>query len=85
MIPPFNVIWSEPALKRLRKLDPQVRLKIVDGVEGYGQTGIGHVKKLRGRGDLRLRVGDYRVVFELDHATNTMTITDLDDRKDVYR
>ena len=41
--------------------------------------------ELKGRDGWRLRVGRYRVVYEIDDKTTTVTIMDIDHRKDIYR
>ena len=44
------------------------------------------VTKLAGRGNRwRLRVGRWRVVFDVDNATGTMLVTRVLARKDAYR
>ena len=44
----------------------------------------GSVKKLKGsRNEYRLRVGDYRVLFELEGRT--VTVYAVGNRKDIYR
>ncbi len=44
----------------------------------------GNVKKLKGsRNEYRLRVGDYRVLFELEGRT--ATVYTVGNRKDIYR
>jgi mRNA interferase RelE/StbE len=44
----------------------------------------GDVKKLKGsRNQYRLRVGNYRVLFELE--ADTITVYDLGHRKDIYK
>lgn len=41
--------------------------------------------KLRGRDGWRLRVGTYRIVYEIDDASKQVEIIDVDHRKDIYR
>jgi mRNA interferase RelE/StbE len=44
----------------------------------------GDIKKLKGsRNQYRLRVGNYRVLFELE--ADTITVYDLGHRKDIYK
>jgi mRNA interferase RelE/StbE len=45
-------------------------------------TQANNVKKLRGRADYRLRVGDFRVVFS--ETADTMTIHDVGPRGGIY-
>lgn len=33
----------------------------------------------------RLRSGDYRVLYEVDDDKSTVTVTNIGDRKDIYR
>jgi len=41
--------------------------------------------KLRGRESLRLRVGDYRVIYEVDDDRQMVTVFQVGHRRDVYR
>ena len=40
---------------------------------------------LTGRAGWRIRVGDYRVIYEIDDAQHTVTILHVGHRRDVYR
>lgn len=42
-------------------------------------------KKLEGENKFRLRVGDYRIVYEIDDKQKTVTVYRVRHRKDVYR
>jgi len=42
-------------------------------------------RRLRGREGLRLRVGDYRVIYEIDDDRQTVTILQVGHRRDIYR
>jgi len=42
-------------------------------------------KKLIGRDGWRIRVRDYRVVYEIDDARNVVTVLHVGHRRDVYR
>ena len=44
--------------------------------------GVGDVKKLQGRGGLRLRVGDFRVIFYTEDQT--LIVVAVGDRRDIY-
>ncbi|MBW2259291.1 MAG: type II toxin-antitoxin system RelE/ParE family toxin [Deltaproteobacteria bacterium] len=43
------------------------------------------VKKLSGRDALRIRVGSYRVIYEINDAKLVALVVDVGDRRDVYR
>ncbi len=42
-------------------------------------------RKLRGRESLRLRVGDYRVIYEVDDNRQVVTVFQVGHRRDIYR
>ncbi|MFP5261568.1 MAG: type II toxin-antitoxin system RelE family toxin [Blastocatellia bacterium] len=42
-------------------------------------------KKLTGREGWRIRVGGYRVIYEIDDARQTLTILPIGNRRDVYK
>ncbi|MEJ0093383.1 MAG: type II toxin-antitoxin system RelE/ParE family toxin [Methylocella sp.] len=56
--------------------------RIVAKIERYAQTGAGDVKQLVGSTGLRLRVGDFRVIFEETEAE--IIVTKIGPRGDVY-
>jgi mRNA interferase RelE/StbE len=67
-------------------LPPQVVDRIIRAVERYRVTGHGDVTKLAGpAAEYRLRVGDWRVRFDYDDATNHLTILHVLPRGRAYR
>jgi len=40
---------------------------------------------LQGRPGYRIRIGDYRILYELDENSKTVTVTAIGHRRDVYR
>ena len=42
-------------------------------------------RKLTGREGWRIRVGDFRIIYEIDDKTKSLTIVHIGHRKDVYR
>jgi mRNA interferase RelE/StbE len=40
---------------------------------------------LQGRQGYRIRIGDYRVLYEVDEAAKVVTVTAVGHRRDVYR
>lgn len=42
-------------------------------------------KKLKGEDGYRIRIGRYRVIYEIDEKEKTITIVDADHRKDIYK
>jgi mRNA interferase RelE/StbE len=42
-------------------------------------------KKLSGRDGWRIRIGDYRVLFDIDDARRAVLVLDVGHRRDIYR
>lgn len=42
-------------------------------------------QRLKGRSEYRLRVGDYRVIYEFDQQENVLLLLALGHRREVYR
>jgi mRNA interferase RelE/StbE len=64
----FELVYVKQAQRQLEKLNPQTALRIVEGCGRLKRNPFPdgkHVKKLKGYEELyRLRVGDYRIVFQ---------------------
>lgn len=74
--PPWHLEYATSARKDLRRLDPPVRKRVVAGLEQLASSGpIGSgLVRLQGRPGARLRVGDWRVIVELDAPSRTIRI-----------
>ena len=77
-------IWTERAKEQLRQIDREQALQILHALTDFASSGKGQIKKLKGSGDLRLRVGDYRVRFEVV-LEDTYRILRVSHRRDAYR
>ena len=69
----------------IRAIDKRNAMKILEAIHGYAATGVGDVKALSGEFDglLRLRVGNYRVLF--GQTVDTITTHRVGERGKVYR
>jgi mRNA interferase RelE/StbE len=64
-----KIAYSGDALKSLRRLPSNDAQRIRNKIEQYAEdptSQANNTKKLRGRDGLRLRVGDWRVIFDED-------------------
>jgi mRNA interferase RelE/StbE len=76
----MKIIYSKKAKKFLDKQDLASRNRIVKAIE---KLPIGDVKKLHGLNGYRLRVGNFRILF--DHDGNIIDIIDIDNRGQIYK
>lgn len=73
------------ALKRIR--DASVQRRLVDAMEALAdQPRPPGARPLKGaEGVLRIRVGDYRILYTIDDRVLTVLVVMIGDRKEVYR
>ena len=81
----YNI--RKKAIKFIKKQNKDQQERILKAI--YALPIIGDIKKMSGEAMLyRLRVGDYRILFEMYPKTNTITlidITDADNRGQIYK
>ena len=81
----YRVELRPAAVRALRKLDPQIRLRIQGVIALLAQDPRPPgARALQGRDGLRVRVGDYRVVYTVDDNVLTVVVVRLGHRRDVY-
>ncbi len=84
----YEVNITRKALKELNKLDPHSRDRVLEALiilRDYGFTSRLDIKKLRGyRNHYRIRVGKYRILFELERPRKIIVYAILP-RKEAYK
>jgi mRNA interferase RelE/StbE len=77
------VSYAAAARRDLRNLPNSVGDQIKAKLRRYAETGAGDTKALAGEDGIRLRVGDYRVIFT--ETANEINVRALRHRREVYR
>ncbi len=84
----FRAIWHEKAFDDLGSLDRPTARKIVDRVKNYlSQDPENLGKPLKGvlQGLSRYRWGDYRIIYSIDRAENSISILHIGHRRLIYK
>ena len=81
---PFRIVWSESAARQLAKLDRGVAKRIFDKVEGLHDAPLRQLRRLTGLPYFRLRVGDFRVIIELDQSDLLVLVLKRGHRESIY-
>lgn len=80
----YDVLFSDLALKQLRKLDQEIRQRIIATIERIRIRPDEYVRKLVGDDGYRLRVGNYRVILDLDKEKLIILVLRIGHRRNVY-
>lgn len=78
----MKIAFSAAAARQWLKLSADVRRRLDVKLSAFAQTGQGDVKRLKGRGGARLRVGDWRVVFYVEG--DTIVVAAVGHRREIY-
>ncbi|MFH1978769.1 MAG: type II toxin-antitoxin system RelE/ParE family toxin [Patescibacteria group bacterium] len=85
-----EIVYSNKATKNLNNLNQSVAQRIVKKIKFYSEKNnlSIYATKLKpsSAGLFRFRIGDYRVIFEIDNKGNLtiLTILTIKHRKDIY-
>ncbi len=83
----FNIIYAKSTLKDLKKISknnlPQIKIGIEE-LENF--PNISKIKHLKNHpiADYRLRIGNYRVLFDVDWDKKEIHILKIGHRRDIY-
>lgn len=86
----YKVIYSENALKDLRKIERSTAQRIIKKIAFYStQEDLKpHYKSLKGfEGKFRFRIGNYRAIFSIgkNGQVQILKILNIKHRKDIYQ
>lgn len=88
-MPPYSVEFLRSARKEFERLPAKIRQKVVDAlsllaVDPYSE--LLKVKKMKGFAHLfRIRIGDYRVLYEVRGERLLIVIIKVGHRSEIYR
>ena len=85
----FDVLWADKKTKKsFDELLPSIQKRAAKMIKSLKSnprpTG---VKKLSGKlkGVWRIRIGDYRLLYDIDDASKKVVLLNLDHRRQIYR
>jgi mRNA interferase RelE/StbE len=84
---PYEVILADRAFRALRQVDRPVARRIVNRLAWLAENAEAtHHRVLTGEfnGLFRLRVGDYRIIYALDHSQRQIHVALIGHRREIY-
>jgi len=81
----FNLVYTQRAVRDIRKLEPSVRLRIGKTLFRFQEDPLKYAERITDAklGSYRFRIGDYRVIFDLEDVD--IVILRVGHRRDIYR
>ena len=80
----YRIIIKKKAKKFIDKLPINEKKRIVYAIEQL--QNVEDIKKLKGHNELlRLRVGEYRIIYSIDNGNLIIYVIDAGNRGDIYK
>lgn len=82
----YRIEIARPAQKQVAALDGSVRSRVIDAIRDLAADPHppGSIK-MTGREAWRIRVGNYRVIYEIHDAVLLVNVVEVGHRREVYR
>lgn len=81
----YELRYTQNALKELEKLDKQTVERIITVLERLRiRPESCDIKKLVGRDGYRIRVGEYRIIFDMNKEILVILVIKIGHRKNIY-
>jgi mRNA interferase RelE/StbE len=81
----YKIEFTKSAEKDLGRIDKQFIAKILEKIDDLALNPLEISKKLQARSGYRLRVGDYRVIYDLEEDSKLISIFKISHRQDAYK
>jgi len=83
----YKILWKKSTERDIREIDPQQISRLIEAVESLAQNPYPpQCHKLRGAQKLcRIRIGNYRVIYQVNVEEKTIIIYYIRHRREAYR
>jgi mRNA interferase RelE/StbE len=83
----FEVVLERAAEKDLRRLSDEIHRRVIAAISGLASNPrpAGSKKLAGSKNDWRIRVGDYRVIYEIAETIRVVRVNRIRHRREVYR
>lgn len=82
----YSIVITEYAIRQLKKINRQMvaSIKVAIAELAHNPRPHNHIK-LTNLEAYRIRVGSYRIIYEINDTILTITVVEVADRKQVYK
>ena len=81
----YEIKWDKKVkefLENINKIDSQIIIKKVNSIVDYPKHYLGFLVNIKG---YKLRIGDYRVIIDLDESNKLIDVLLVEHRKNIYK
>lgn len=80
----YEIIFDEEVIAELNKLPKELRERIFNKIINVKENPFHFFERLTERKEYKLRVGDYRIIAEIDQSVRKIFVVFIGHRKNVY-
>lgn len=81
----YEVIFDEKAIESLEKLEYKIKERIFKKIISTKEKPFRYFERLTKRNEYKLRVGDYRVIADIDEKSKKIKVIFIGHRKNIYK
>lgn len=83
----YRIVFKKPAAKSLRKIPKADQKRIAEKIDSLAEAPPNKdTTKMKGNNPFhRVRVGDYRIIYEIQNEVLIILIVKIGHRRDIYR
>ena len=81
----YEIIFSQKAKKQLFKLEKNIQERIITALERIRIRPEAYITKLVGDPGFKLRIGNYRVLMDINNNNLLILVIKVGHRKDIYK
>lgn len=81
----YEIIFSQKAKKQLLKLERTLQERIIGALERIRIRPEAYITKLVRDPGYKLRVGDYRIIMDIDNTILLVLVIKIGHRRDIYK
>ena len=81
----YEVIFDEKAIESLEKLEYKIKERIFKKIISTKEKPFRYFERLTKRNEYKLRVGNYRVIADIDEKSKKTKVIFIGHRKNIYK
>lgn len=81
----YGVVFDEETIDLLNKLPKDLKKRIFNKIISTKENPFHFFEKLTGRKDYKLRVGNYRVIADINKKSQKIEVTIIGHRRNIYK